>query len=520
VDRAEHVVTRQRAGLAVIALAVLLAALVDVRQLESRVHVRWRGDVSAAARATLERRYGLEQGARVEGSTWRYELSNRSQENVDALRGDGRVADTAYLEEALTQGGRRRVRVTADRFRALAGPAPAELLQPQSGILVVAGGLLLWAAGMSAARRRTVALAVLLAIGIAAYAVPLRQPIRMGDSLTYTGTRAQFDDYTGVRQIRFEAHLSHAVLGRLAAGQSLSAASRAFWTLMHAGTAWFLSMALIVGVVEAWSPAAVRYLALALMGPATLMFFGYLEIGQLSLNLAAFPLAVRGLKTGSRHLEAAGALAGFGAALHGFGLLSVAGLALAALARLTSPVVDGVRRHGLAGVVDAWRRLLPWSGVLYLGWVAIYLVVLKLPMVPGHAEAIPLRPWLVDEVGRRVNAAIVSARGVRDVLATAAIVGLPLLAVTASLRRRMPFDAGAALLYAIPSVAFAIMFWPVQGLAVEMDLVFAAFPAVYALAWVCAQDGRRAIIAAAILVFAHLAFWRVVLDTAFVNSPI
>jgi hypothetical protein len=74
-----------------------------------------------------------------------------------------------------------------------------------------------------------------------------------------------------------------------------------------------------------------------------------------------------------------------------------------------------------------------------------------------------------------------------------------------------------ALVYAVPSVIFSIVFWPVQGLGVEMDLVTAAFPAFYALAWVCAQERRHTMIAAAVLASAHLAFWRIVLDDRFMN---
>ena len=62
------------------------------------------------------------------------------------------------------------------------------------------------------------------------------------------------------------------------------------------------------------------------------------------------------------------------------------------------------------------------------------------------------------------------------------------------------------------------MFWPIQELGVEMDLVFAAFPAIYALSWVCAHDPRRTVIAAAILVSAHLAFWRIAIGIDFVHS--
>ena len=51
-----------------------------------------------------------------------------------------------------------------------------------------------------------------------------------------------------------------------------------------------------------------------------------------------------------------------------------------------------------------------------------------------------------------------------------------------------------------------------------MDLVFAAFPAVYALAWVCAHDVRRTMIAAVLLMSAHIAFWRIVIGIDFLNS--
>ena len=147
------------------------------------------------------------------------------------------------------------------------------------------------------------------------------------------------------------------------------------------------------------------------------------------------------------------------------------------------------------------------------------MIVLKLPVVPGHADAIPLRPWLADETGERVNAAILSVHGARRRRHAAprwrsARCGR---GATATVIR---FEAHAALLYAIPPLVFVVVFWPIQGLAVELDLLFAAFPALYALAWVCAHDARRATLAALLLAFGHLVFWRIALDSAFVNSRI
>ena len=497
--------------LVVVAASVLLAVFLDVRIVEPRIHVRWRDDVTPARRTELENRYGLRSGEPLQGATWRYELHDRSAANVGALIADGAVVDTAYIDRPTLTVPTREIEVSATRLTALAGPSPQRLVQLQSVLAIAAGGVLLWAASLGDARRRRMTgLAVLVALGAAAYALPLGQEIRMGDFDTYTGSRASFDDYSGVRHIRFEAHLSHAILGRLDAllGRTADSPAQAFRLLTHAATAWFLFMTLAVGSVESWSPLVMRYLALAVIAPSTLLYFGYLELGYLSLNVAAFPLLVRGLRQRSRHLEASGALAGLGSALHGFGLLSLAGSMLVIL----------FERIRLTERLRATVRFIPWATAAYLGWVPIYETVLKMPIIAGHAESIPLRPWFADEITDRVNAAILTVRGARDVLATAFVVGMPLVVVAASLWRRFPAETRAALLYAVPSLVFVVVFWPIQGLAVEMDLVLAAFPAVYALAWVCAHDHRRAIIAAAVLACAHLVFWRIVFDSAFVNA--
>jgi hypothetical protein len=273
-------------------------------------------------------------------------------------------------------------------------------------------------------------------------------------------------------------------------------------------TGWFALCAFAVGDIERWSPQVVRYLGLVVLAPAALLLFGYIEIGHLSLSVAAFPLLMRGLRTGSPHLEAAAVLAGLGAALHGFGLLALVGAMLAAL------VAPPAARHRLWNVLTVGM----WGTAAYLGWIAIYVIVLERPISAGHTEAIPWRPWFVDQPAEgRINVAIFSATGARDLLFTAWVVGAPLLAVAASLWRRFGADVRMALVYAIPSVLFSIVFWPVQGLGVEMDLVAAAFPAFYALAWVCAHEPRATVRAAVLLASAHLAFWRIVIDDRFMN---
>jgi hypothetical protein len=354
-------------------------------------------------------------------------------------------------------------------------------------------------------------IAMLLVFTVCAYAFPIdHRSVQMGDTTLYTQSRSTFEQYLGVREIRFEADRSYGIAGRIYEwlGPTPGAPDRALKLLMRAATAWFVLWALAIGILERWSPTVVRYLGLALLAPSALLLFGYRDIGHLSLNLAAFPLLARGLRIGSPRLEAAAVLSGISAALHGFGLMALAGSALAAC---TAP---GALLRRLPQVVT----IAGWGTAAYVGWIAVYVVVLKLPVTPGHADAFPWRPWFEDQiVGDRVNAALVSAVGARDLFFTAWVVGAPLLAVAATLWRQHRDDVKMALAYALPSTVLTIVFWPIQGLGVEMDLLVAAFPAFYAVAWVCAHDARRTTIAATLLALAHLFFWRILMDDRFVT---
>ena len=332
----------------------------------------------------------------------------------------------------------------------------------------------------------------------------------MGEARTPAESRKNFETHFG-EAVRYEKHLTHVVLRQLYLGfdQTAEAPSRALVTLARSATAWFVISAFAIGFLERWSPAILRYLGLALLAPSTLMYFGWQEFGYLALNVAAFPLLLQGLRDGGTRLEAGSMLAGFGAALHGFGLVSLVGAWLAALcspARLRD-------RGGRA------LRVAAWGTAAYLGWVAVYVIVLNYPLDPGPAGAIPWRPWLVSEVrDHRLSAALLSATTGRDLFMTGWVVGAPLVVVAASLWRQYANEVRTVLCYSLPSILFEIFRWPVQGLGRGMDLIVAAFPALYALAWICAQDPKRTKIAAALLVSAHVAFWLVVLDPQFVNG--
>ena len=392
----------------------------------------------------------------------------------------------------------------------------SQLLQLHSSLwLFLAGGMLLWAArAPDVRRRRAVTVAVLLLIGVIAMVFPLTPPlVTMGDSAQIAGSRRMFEEWVGFYGIRYEAHLSNAILGQIyrLGGESTDAPVHAEIVLARAATVWFTICALVVGAIERWSPMVVRYLALSLLAPATLMYFGWREVGYMSLNIATFPLLARGLRTGDWRVEGGGALAGLGAAIHGLGLVSLIGGSLAALitrARLT----DRLIRFG---------RIAAWGTAAYTGWIAIYVIVLKLPIELGHAEDLLWRPWFADTaLEGRMSAAIFSAAGAEEVFFTVWVTGLPLLAVAASLWRAQRHDVRVMLAFAVPSIIFTIWSWPVLGIGRDADIVFAAFPALYAAAWVCAHDPKRTYIAAALLISAHYAFWRICLDPRFVHAAL
>ena len=501
------------------AVLVAVFALVDVTTIDPRVTVRWRAEISPADRATLEQRYGLRNSSPIEGTGWRYQLRDRSRENIRALVHDPAVDDTGYIDRDAFAAENRQVRVTVRPlpfpFSTDGGFTSAwQLFQLQSLWLLLGGGVLLWAARASSERRRRNAtVATLLLVGVLAWMFPISSSfVHMGDANQHTENRRNFEAYAGVHQIRFEAHLSYAILGQLDRlfGQTEHAARRAQITLARGTTGWFVLCALAIGVLERWSPLILRYLGLSLLAPSALLYFGWLETGYHSLNLAIFPLLARGLRDGGWRLEAGSALTGLGAALHGFGLVSLMGAWIAAL----------VARMGFADRVGRILRIAAWGTAAYVGWTAVYIIVLKLPVTLGNAKAFPWRPWLADELlENRVNAAIFSATGARDLLVTGWVVGAPLLVVAASLWRRYGDEVRVALGYAVPSVIVTILIWPIQGLGDGMHLVFARFAAVYALAWTCAHDSKRTRIAAALLISGHIAFWRICLDPQFRNQP-
>lgn len=147
----------RRFCIALAVLCVVAAALLDVTITNPRVHVRWRDAVTAGERISLERRYSLRSGQRVEDTTWSYELLDQFRDNVGALVADPAVDDTAGFDRSTLEAPRRQVHLDAGRARFLIGEAPLQLVQLQSLLLCIVGVFVLWASRSADQRSRRAA---------------------------------------------------------------------------------------------------------------------------------------------------------------------------------------------------------------------------------------------------------------------------------------------------------------------------------------------------------------------------
>jgi hypothetical protein len=87
------------AAVSVVMLAVAIPMRFSVPSpFAPRVHIRWAPGVSAAARADLERRFGLLAGEPRDQETWAYDLADTTPASVRGLIEHPAVADTHYVD--------------------------------------------------------------------------------------------------------------------------------------------------------------------------------------------------------------------------------------------------------------------------------------------------------------------------------------------------------------------------------------------------------------------------------------
>jgi len=388
----------------------------------------------------------------------------------------------------------------------------------QSVISCALGTLLLVAAGVKSTRWRiaaaTIALTAFLAVALVA-PIPSDRFV-MGDGSSIVQDRNNFDDIVarGARSVRFSAHLAYRLLGRFdaALGSTADSPVEAYRMLSWLAGVLFAVTLWCLAATDQWSSRSVRYIALSLMAPATLMYFGYLEVGYLSLSAAAFPFISRDLMKGddlTAGLLVGAILYGLGAAMHGIGYLGIAALFIAVIAADIPIRRRFVLATALSGIAVAAALI----------WVWYYLAVLGLDVIPGHAAGgFILRPlWQAHEAETRIVYPLFSIITARDVFFSGLIAGLPLVLVTLFVRNQSVREARLALAFSIPCAAAFLLFWPPQGIAIEMDMIVALFPAVFALLWVSSTSVGASIASAVLLAIGHAAFWWVVLHDQFVN---
>ena len=86
--------------LALIVVCLPIAARTLAGEPGARIHVRWQPSVDEGTRHALERQFRLDVLDRVDGSTWRYDLTDTSTENIHALVRHPAVDDTHDIERS------------------------------------------------------------------------------------------------------------------------------------------------------------------------------------------------------------------------------------------------------------------------------------------------------------------------------------------------------------------------------------------------------------------------------------
>ena len=403
-------------------------------------------------------------------------------------------------------------------FHALASIAAAtviarDLTAPplQSAVVLALSALVLRVSDVAprAWRIRATA-AALVVFGIAMTALPLDHQFAgngfMGDGYDYSQDRDKFErnvPAAGAHQeLHFKSHLGDLMLALIdrASGRTGTSPDTAYALLSRIGGLLFIGELVVILAVFRGSRRACRYVALALAAPVALTAFGYYEVGYLAVSMAVFPLLLHAIATRSEShaLDIAGSLQGFHTALHGFGLVGIAGGALAAMS---------ARRRGLSSAF----RFAAFALAFYLGWILIYIVGLGMSIVADpYSNHIAYRKlFQLYYFDRRLVHPLFSWNGIAEVGMASLGIGVPLLCLGVA-RARETFERRAALIFALPGLLFLIAWWPSGGVQHDMDLLLAAFTAIGAAIWLAARTPRAAFQGWIVLAISHLMFWAVI----------
>jgi hypothetical protein len=364
--------------------------------------------------------------------------------------------------------------------------------------------------------RRLIGLVALAGLLVAMVRMPLHVSIPEGDYRNFVDGREGFRQYM-VEEVRFEYQLSSQIVRGFdaALGSTDSSPVSAFHWLSRLIALVFVGGLVGLGFLERWSERVVRYIALAVAVPTAALFYGYHEFGHLpsALEATAIPLGLIALERRRWWLFAGStALLGLGAALHGFGLIGLAFMLLVAVVYVVrEPEIatrEALLRVGNAAVYGA-------AG--WVAWVPIYPILLHTDLVAGHADEFPLRPLFHPKPYpdyHRIAQPVFSSLGLRDIGYELWITGVLLLVLLVFVASRLRTPVAIA---AIPVVLFVILWWPIQGIGEETDLMASVFPPLFAVAWLVAPSRRLTVLALALLVASQWALHHI-LSPGFIDE--
>ena len=168
----------------------------------------------------------------------------------------------------------------------------------QSAIVIGLALLVLRASSAPRRRRRLVVLCVLLVAAVSFVAVPLPKQFD-GEGLMPGGndtgsSRGQFENRFRVDRgdVLFHSHLGDVAMTALdrAFGRSETSPARAYDTLSRLAGLLFLLELALAAAWHRWSRQSCRYVGLAIATPLCLLYFGYWDLGYLSMAVGVVPL--------------------------------------------------------------------------------------------------------------------------------------------------------------------------------------------------------------------------------------
>jgi hypothetical protein len=394
--------------------------------------------------------------------------------------------------------------------RTLLYEASPHLPRIQSIIVLGLGALTVQATATVRRRSRQLVVVAVLAGALAAFlAVPL-PPLRfegsgyMADAADNINDRGKFEQRFPLAvgpTTSFHSYLGDLVMTRLerAYAGSGDSTARAYATLSKLAGTLFLGELFVIAALHRYSRRVCRYVALAIASPLALLYFGYYELGYLSMSAAVVPLLA--IRRGSDlrvigSTLSAGLFQGLHTALHGFGLLGLGGAALSLAAGQASAARRAVRTLTFASAGVA----------MYLGWVFVYVVGMGISIiVENTVQGFGFRR-LFEEIiiDKRIAYPLFSAAGLTEIGLISMIAGVPLLLLAWIKSPRSALIASAA--YALPGLLFLAWWWP-PGAPLNLDLLMAAFPGLFAACWLLASSHERAVRALVLMVALHTLFW-------------